>query len=260
MKSQLRTLFLVLAGFGIYYALQKLYFKPIKEYLDGLTHDGLASYILTYLLIGIPIIIATKLIRPNLSLGENFGLRAPFLTALGWALFFALPMLLGGLVLNGLSDTLVWRNVVAGTLIAALVEEIYFRGFLFGMLYKYTKAGFLTAIIFGAVIFALGHLYQSNESMEMLGIFGITFMGAGLYAWLYVEWDYNLWVPIFLHTFMNLAWTLSDMGDSALGGLWPNILRAGTITLSIVGTLIYKKKTNKPLKITKHNLFIQTES
>ena len=147
----------------------------------------------------------------------------------------------------------------AGTIIAALVEEVYFRGFLFGMLYKHTKAGFLTAILIGAIVFALGHLYQSQDPMKMLGIFGITLMGAGLFAWLYVEWEYNLWVPILLHTFMNLAWTLSDMGDTALGGLMPNLLRSATIALAIIGTIIYKKKNNKPMEVTLKNLFIKTE-
>ena len=48
------------------------------------------------------------------------------------------------------------------------------------------------AILIGALLFAFAHMYQSQDTMKLVGIFAITFMGAGLYAWLYVEWNYNL--------------------------------------------------------------------
>mgnify|MGYP003483250560 FL=1 len=75
-------------------------------------------------------------------------------------------------------------------------------------------------------------------------------MGAILFAWLYVEWDYNLWVPIFLHSLMNLSWHIFEMDETALGGAIPNILRGLTIFLAIVLTIIYKKRQNQELAIT----------
>lgn len=57
----------------------------------------------------------------------------------------------------------------------------------------------------------------------MIGIFLLTFAGAIFFTWQYVEWQYNLWVPIFTHTFMNFSWTLFQIDNSALGGFKANI-------------------------------------
>lgn len=82
-------------------------------------------------------------------------------------------------------------------------------------------------------------------------------MGAILFAWLYVEWNYNLWVPVFLHALMNLAWHTFEMDETALGGVLPNIFRGLTIASAILFTILYKKKNNYGLVITKDKLFIK---
>ena len=145
----------------------------------------------------------------------------------------------------------------AGTIVAGFVEEMFYRGFLFGQFYKYTKLGFILSIFIGAIIFAVGHLYQSQDTIELIGIFLITFMGAIFFAWLYVEWYFNLWVPIFLHALMNLVWHIFEMDETALGGVIPNVLRALTIVFAIVFTVIYKKRNNQKLKISKKTLIIK---
>lgn len=220
---------------------------------------GLLSYILTYFFLGIPIYLGAYLINPRESIFKNLGLlhnpARPFLIAL----MFASPMLLGGLAFFEFSQDISVPNLVAGTIIAGFVEELFFRGFLFGQLFKYTRLGFISAIILGAVIFATGHLYQSQDINEMIGIFAITFMGAVLFAWLYVEWDYNLWVPIFLHTLMNLAWHVFEMDDTALGGFMPNLLRGLTIALAIIFTIVYKKRRNQKLVVTRDVLIIRKQ-
>lgn len=230
----------------------------MKGYLDGYTHNGLASYILTYAIIGIPIYLGTYAINPKISIIKNLGLWhnpiKPFLIAL----LFALPMLLGGWFFFEFSQEISIPNLIAGTIIIGFVEELFFRGFLFGQLFKYTKLGFISAIIIGAFLFAIGHLYQSQDTLELIGIFSVTFMGAILFAWLYVEWNYNLWVPVFLHAFMNLAWDVFEMDETALGGMLPNLFRGLTIALAIVFTLLYKKKQHQELVITKGKLFRKT--
>ncbi|HPR61515.1 MAG TPA: hypothetical protein PLF35_11245, partial [Prolixibacteraceae bacterium] len=74
------------------------------------------------------------------------------------------------------------------------------------------------------------------------------------FAWLYVEWENNLWVPIFLHIFMNFSWIFFEVGSNALGGVFINIFRAVTIALTILITILYHKKNG--LKIKKRNLLI----
>jgi hypothetical protein len=140
---------------------------------------------------------------------------------------------------------------------AAFFEEFIFRGFLFGQLFRYTKLGFIPSILLGAVLFAAMHLYQSNDPLTLIGIFSTTFMGAVLFSWLYVEWNYNLWISIFLHFFMNLAWMIFAVSDNAFGGIYANVFRILTIALAIILTLVYKRKKQIPLNITKENIWMK---
>ncbi len=85
---------------------------------------------------------------------------------------------------------------------------------------------------------------------ESIGVFSVTFLGAAWFAWLYVEWNNNLWVPITLHSLMNLYWGLFTLEDNALGGIWANVFRGMVIAISIVVTI----RRNKSLTITGRNL------
>jgi len=91
----------------------------------------------------------------------------------------------------------------------------------------------------------------------MAGVFAVTFLGAAFFAWFYAEWDFNLWVPIFLHTFMNLAWTLFTVSENAAGGLAANIFRDLTIAAAIAGTILYKRREGLALAVKKSALLWQ---
>jgi hypothetical protein len=56
---------------------------------------------------------------------------------------------------------------------------------------------------------------------------------------------------------MNLFWDVFNGGDNALGGLTGNIFRTITLILIITLTVIYKKRKNEPLEITKHTLWMK---
>lgn len=66
-------------------------------------------------------------------------------------------MLAGGLIFFELSQDISVPNLIAGTIIAGFVEELFYRGLLFGQLFNYTKLGFISSIILGTIIFASGH-------------------------------------------------------------------------------------------------------
>lgn len=257
LKQSHKAIIFTIVCFVIYLIL-KQYFSSIKGRLDKFTQIGLLSYILTYFIIGTPIYIGTYIINPKIRIFKSLGLFhnpiKPFLITL----LFSLPMFLGGLFFFEFNQEISIPNIIAGTIVVGFVEELFFRGFLFGQIFRYTQLGFISSIIIGAIIFASGHLYQSQDSFELVGIFLVTFMGAILFAWLYVEWNYNLWIPIFLHSLMNLAWHLFEMDETAMGGILPNIFRGLTIVLAIVFTIIYKKKQNQELMITKNKLIRKT--
>lgn len=260
MKSNntIKIILLVLLSFAAYYFLFTT-FKPIKLIFDKITHQGLISYILTYFVIGIPIFLGTILINKSTNIFKSLGLSSNILTALWTSLLFTLPMFLGGFFFFKFKQNIDFEYLVAGTIVAGFMEELYFRGFLFAQLFRKTILGFIPSIFFGALVFAFGHLYQSQNISELIGIFIITFLGAVFFAWLYIEWNYNLWVAIFTHTLMNLSWNLFEVDNSALGDVKANIFRGLTILMAILFTILYKRSRNEKLSINKYTIMLQKE-
>lgn len=250
-----KTVLIVLLSFAVYHYLF-LNFKPIKIGLDQVTQQGLVSYVLTYFIIGIPIVIGTLLINKTTGFFKNLGLSSNILPAVCISLLFTMPMFAGGLCFFQFNPQIDIENLIAGTIVAGFMEELYFRGFLFGQLFRKTNLGFIPSIFLGALIFASGHLYQSQTVNELIGIFLVTFSGAVFFAWLYAEWDYNLWVPIFTHTLMNLSWNLFDVDSSALGDFKANAFRGLTILTAILFTVLYKRKKNLKLTVNRQTLLM----
>jgi len=258
-NNSLKIILLVCLSFAAYYILFSN-FKPIKLGLDKMTQQGLISYILTYLIIGIPLFIGTFIIDRTISIFKSLGLSASILTATWLSTLFTLPMFIGSFLFFKFDQQIDVENLIAGTIVAGFVEELYFRGFLFGQLFRKTNLGFIPSVLLGALIFAFGHLYQSQNISELIGIFTITFSGAVFFAWLYVEWNYNLWVPILTHTLMNLSWQLFEVDNSALGDIKANIFRALTIISAITYTILYKRKKNQKLTINRQTVMLKKKN
>lgn len=248
---------IILVSFLVYY-LASRYFKVIMEQVDMLVHYGLASYIFTYLLLGIPLFIGTMLIVRREGIIKSWGLNGNIFKGLLLGLAFTLSMFIGGLISYDINRDIDIPNLLAGTILAGIFEEAYFRGFLFGLLFRHTRLGYIPSAMMGAVIFATGHLHQSSDLTTQLGIFAVTFLGAGFFAWLYIEWNYNLWIPIFLHTFMNLAWMGFSVSDNAMGSLYGNIFRAVTIAAAIITTIVYKRRTGRRFEVNRETVFLIT--
>jgi uncharacterized protein len=251
----LKVICLVGIGFTLFFFLD-YNFKGIKLWFDIYTQQGLLSYIITYFIVGIPIFIATILINNQLNFFKSLGLNSNILLAICISILFTMPLFIGGAIFFNFNKDIDIQKLIASTLVAGFMEELYFRGFLFGQLFKNTKIGFIPSLFFGALIFASEHLYQSQSVNELFGIFAVTFLGAFFFAWLFVEWNYNLWVPILTHTLMNFAWQIFNINSNALGNITANIFRGLTILLAIIFTVLYKKYKNKTLLITKNTLFI----
>ncbi|MDR7194557.1 CPBP family glutamic-type intramembrane protease [Luteimonas terrae] len=121
-------------------------------------------------------------------------------------------------------------------------EELLYRGLLFGLLFRLAGWGFLPAALMAALLFGGAHLTQGGQAVEAAGIFAITALGAVWFAWLYVEWDFDLWVPVAFHVLINAWWVVFPVADNALGPLWAVGLRLVIIALSIGVTLAFAKR------------------
>lgn len=133
-------------------------------------------------------------------------------------------------------------DLMRTAVLPGVAEELLFRAFLFGFLYRYAGWGFLPAALLSAVVFGVEHLYQGGDPLEALGIAALTALGGLWWSWLLVEWRWNIWVPIAFHVLLNAYWTLFDMGDTALGAGWTVVLRGACIVLSIGVTLALARR------------------
>lgn len=106
----------------------------------------------------------------------------------------------------------IWKIIFEGIVYyigVGIVEELYVRGLflnilevLFGNRYNKTQL----AIVISSVVFGLGHI----PGMIGMGIFVIVFkvistIGMGLYFGMIYKKTDNLWVPIIMHTFIDIC-------------------------------------------------------
>jgi uncharacterized protein len=191
-------------------------------------------------LIGVPVLFLSikygyKKVLPEL------GLRVGFITGIIWGFIITLPMLIGYALVSDKFNFNV-ADLIAYSVLAAIAEEILFRGFLFGQLSRYANWKLWMGALAEASIFGFVHLYQAHNWMNAVGIFAITFAGGLLFGWLYIKWNYNLWLPIVLHLLMNAYWGIFHMGENALGGSLGNIFRAAAVVVAIIVTIKFSKK------------------
>lgn len=254
----LQVILIILITSTVYFVLDEVYFKALRTWINSYIDQIGVSHNIAYTLSLLPLITGAYILHKTLKKTvKSFGLDQSFLIGLAFCFICTLPMLLGYMVVFNFNTEVSATNILIKVLAAGFFEELIFRGFLFGQLYRYTKLGFIFASLLGALIFGLMHLYQSSDPMMMLGIFGITFSGSLFFGWAYAEWKFNIWVPVFLHMLMNLYFELFSAGDNALGGLYMNIFRLVTFALVIGLTLYYKRKNNMPFEINKKSWWMK---
>lgn len=256
MNNTIKIILVTLAAFAAHYFIDALYFNEIRQTFDSYLNQRGISHNLAYILVGLPILAGAVFLHGKNWL-ESLGLNRSIIKAFVFALICTLPMLIGLAALSSVNPKFTLNTFLINVIAAAFFEELYFRGFLFGQLYRYTKLGFIPSVLLGALLFAFIHLYQSSDPLTLVGIFAVTLLGAILFAWVYVEWNYNLWAPIFLHLLMNLFWAVFNGGDNALGGFASNVFRTITLILIITLTVIYKKRKSEPLEITKRTMWMK---
>lgn len=178
---------------------------------------------------------------------ESLGLNGNILKGLGFAALCCSPLLIGMPIVGTFNNTLTVSYFLRVVVLAAFFEELVYRGFMFGQLFRYGKIGFVWAVIIPAFLFGIGHLYQGHNFVSSLMAFLVTALGAVYFSWAYIECNFNLWVNIGLHLFMNLCWTLFHVegNETAIGAFVPNILRFTAIALTVIFIIIYKKKNSR---------------
>jgi len=140
-------------------------------------------------------------------------------------------------------------EIVTSAIFPGIGEEVFFRGMMFGLLFRFAGWGFLPAALLVALIFGVEHFYQGNSALEFIGIFGITAIAAVWWSWMYIEWDNNIWVPIGLHMFMNGYFEIFDVAEGTLGS-WSFFFIRGIVVLISVGLTVRHAEKRGHFRIT----------
>lgn len=221
-------------------------FRSVLGFLAGLfTPSGSIWYqLVKYVLWTVFPIVTVLLVCRGKNVWECLGVRGGFLK--GWCigLISILPMLACN-SLVGRSE-FSWEYLLLGAILPGLFEELLFRGFLFGLLFRFCRWGFVWATLPTAIVFTVGHFYQAHDLLSGIQVFAITAIGSLFFSWLYAEWN-TLWMPIAFHILMNGIWQQIpvDGVNTSVGNVATNIGRIATIILAIVLTILYKWKQGK---------------
>lgn len=255
-NKDVKRILLVFLGFALYFLLDDLYFRDVRTYINSLVENLGISHIFTYIIFGIPLFAFVRFLKAPNSFLSKLGLNRSFIKGFLFSILVTLPMLIGFYFLFEFNSKLTLNTILISGVSAAFFEELYFRGYLFGLTYRYTGLGFFSSILIGSIVFALMHLYQSQDFATLIGIFLTTFVGSIIFAWVYAEWKFNIWVPILIHFFMNIYWMVFDVSDNALGDFYSNIFRVISILLIVLFTLLAKWRKGEALSVNKGNFFL----
>lgn len=255
-QKDLKTLAVIIFTFIVYYFNDAFYFNELRAWIFKSIGIIGISHIISYTISLVPLMLGLLVLHKRLiQILKSVGFHRSILRAIIFCLLATSPILIGNVIFGTWNPTLDIDNLLISVVAAAFFEEIIYRGFLFGQLFQKTRLAFFPSIFLGSVIFGLLHLYQSEDLLNAFYIFGITFLGSLLFGWAYAEWNFNIWIPIFLHLFMNLFFELFVSGETALTTSLFNILRLLSVVLIVLFTIGYKRKKRIPLTIHRKNLW-----
>jgi membrane protease YdiL (CAAX protease family) len=125
----------------------------------------------------------TKYIAVGLGFGLISGLFSFFISNMLPQEVFGQPGIAQSFYSNwSLSVSTFFLSFLRETIYVALGEEIFFRGFLGGILYR--KLGFMVGNIIQSIVFLLPHLLLLTVSIKLWPILIAQFIGGWLFGWL----------------------------------------------------------------------------
>ena len=191
---------------------------------------------------------------------EAIGLNKNIAYGFAYSLIAVLPMLLCNIIMKGFNNTESPLFLFNTSVTAGFFEELLFRGFLLGQLFRYARWGFIPTILLVAFLFGLGHIFQGTTIQSAILSASTTGLGAALFGWIFIETNYNLWCCAFLHILMNFSWSAFATTDNgAIGDTVSNITRISTVAIAILLVIIYKKKAHRPYYINAQTLWKNSE-
>lgn len=150
----------------------------VRPFEDSIGSSRTLHYILNYLLAGLIPTGALFLLHARRDIASSMGLSHGFGTGLLFAVTATLPMIAGYAVIGEFDRELSADEAFTWIFIAGMFEELVYRGFVFGQLFRYARWGFLPAALLAALAFGSLHLYQGHDPVSALTAFGLRHWAA----------------------------------------------------------------------------------
>jgi uncharacterized protein len=230
------------------------FYAPIKnaEWVKNnlaLVHNTIGNIVWLGLCLLFTFVLLRYYFNSKESVLKVLGLRNNLLKGIAVGVAFTLPMIIGYASQVGFQDDITWQNLLIYSGYAGFFEELVYRAFFIGIMFRFTRLGFFPVVLLVSPIFGAAHLYQATSFMHGFSVFAITTLGSMFFAWLFVEYKWNLWVPITMHILMNACWSVFDLqATDAAGNALANTFRFFTIGFAVLVTLMKIYKQSSALK------------
>ena len=179
------------------------------------------------------------------------GLREYGLPALAATVAVAVSFCIGLSPLDNIPT--VWRVLIEGILYyvgVGIMEELYLRGLLqniIEILFGKKKNGTLYAVLIASVLFGAGHIFgAAGQPVLTIICKAIWAAGLGVYFGAVYAKTSNLWIPIILHTLIDLCGIPVCFSDTSI---YPDIALVTSLVsfvlLGVYGAVILRNEKQK---------------
>ena len=174
---------IILTAFGLFFV--TWYFNlGVRPFANFISTCKSIHYILHYLIAGIiPAAALLLLHRPDTIL-YRLGLTHGFGRGLLFGVLSTVPMFAGYAVIGSFNRETPPDHMFTFIVVAGFFEELIFRGFVFGELFRTARWGFLPAATLTALAFGSLHLYQGDDLISASAAFGVTTAGSIFFSWI----------------------------------------------------------------------------
>lgn len=271
MKNINRTSWIVFISFFLYMLIESYYFNKFYNNLNENINYPILSYLIVYMIVGLPIFIGVSQLANKEHFFDNIGIKGNFKEGFLFGLLTTLPMIIAYSVYFPANREFSFNNFFH-LMISVFFYEVFFRGFFFQQIYNNTKLGFLAIALSNLVIIITVRLlsYQWNSFtsyedlllilfLDIINILTFSFLEISFFAWLYAEWNFNLWIVIFARFFTDLSGKVFILTEniSTYTVIYKISFSIISFFIMIIFTYLHHSKKNIPFEINKKNIWIR---
>ena len=125
MKNSLKIILIVFLSFGIYFVLDDLYFKELRNWMNGILNQLGISHIITYLISGLPLFLGTYILFRKEPILKSLGLYGSIIKGFLFALICTLPLFIGFSFIFEINPEISVNKILIAVVSAGFFEELY---------------------------------------------------------------------------------------------------------------------------------------